>query len=313
MRVLLTGASGQLGAYLLRELRERDEEVIAWTGSRTGALFGVPLRPVDLANTDGVASAFAEARPERIIHAAGLTTIAACHREPAQAEQVNTRATVLLAELSGRSRASLLFISTDLVFDGERGWYRETDSPSPLSVYGRTKAAAEQAVLAHPAGAVVRVSLLFGPGLAGRRTFFDEQAAALREGRPCTLFEDEWRTPLGLLPAARALLAVAASDYRGLLHLGGPERLSRLEMGRRLAAFLGCDPSSLVPATRASAASPEPRPRDTSLDSSLWRTLFPCQEWPGWDEALEQMMRQSTDRTRSTGQQPRVCGPDCRQ
>jgi dTDP-4-dehydrorhamnose reductase len=93
-----------------------------------------------------------------------------------------------------------------------------------------------------------------------------------------------------LKAAAQGLLAVARSDFSGLLHLGGAERLSRLEMGRRLAAFLGSDPSVIVAATRSRVASPEPRPRDTSLDSSLWRQLFPCRYEPSWDEALKDMM-----------------------
>jgi dTDP-4-dehydrorhamnose reductase len=80
------------------------------------------------------------------------------------------------------------------------------------------------------------------------------------------------------------------SDFTGLIHLGGPERLSRLEMGQRLAAALGLDPSVIVPAARASFPAAEPRPRDVSLDSSRWRSLFPAQPWPDWDEALGEMM-----------------------
>jgi dTDP-4-dehydrorhamnose reductase len=156
-------------------------------------------------------------------------------------------------------------------------------------MYGQTKLAAEHAVLASPGSAVVRVSLLFGPSLVGRPSFFVDQVAALRGRRPCTLFEDEWRTPLGLAAAARALLAIARSDVQGLLHLGGPERMSRLDMGRRLAAFLGSDPSAFLPASRNSIPSTEPRPRDTSLDSSRWRQLFPQQEWPTWETALKEM------------------------
>ena len=137
---------------------------------------------------------------------------------------------------------------------------------------------------------MVRVSLLFGPSVVGRPFFFDEQVAALREGRPCTLFEDEWRTPLGLRTAAQALLGIARSDFTGLLHLGGPERMSRVEMGERLAAFLGSDPSGIVRVSRGSVPAPEPRPGDTSLDSSQWRQRFPGQGWPTWEEALRDMM-----------------------
>jgi dTDP-4-dehydrorhamnose reductase len=104
------------------------------------------------------------------------------------------------------------------------------------------------------------------------------------------LFADEWRTPLDLATAARALAALARSDFTGLLHLGGPERLSRLAMGQRLAAFLGADPAPLVAARRAEVPAPEPRPRDVTLDSSRWRGLFPEQPWPAWEEAVRDLL-----------------------
>src|SRR5262249_39316920 len=267
MRVLVTGASGQLGGYLLRRLPDSGLTVTAWSGSRRGEFFGYPLQPVDLGDADAVRVAFHQARPDVVLHAGALPRPAACHRTPNLARRINTEGSSLLAELATEARARLLFVSTDLVFDGERGNYREDDAPSPLSIYGRTKADAEAAVLAVPRSGVVRVSLLYGPSVVGRPSFFDEQVAALRAGRPVTLFADEWRTPLALCTAAEALVKLAQSDFTGLLHLGGPERLSRLEMGQRLADFLGVASSTIVAVNRADIPSPEPRPRDTSLDS----------------------------------------------
>jgi dTDP-4-dehydrorhamnose reductase len=289
MPILVTGASGQLGAYLLRELSQIRLTVAAWSGSRRGELYGIPLTPVDLTDRAAVASSFRSLGPDVVIHCAALSSVAQCYREPALAESVNVGGTQLLADLAEQARAKLLYVSTDLVFDGERGGYREDDAPAPLSTYGRSKARAEEAVRRLARGLVVRVSLLFGPTLTGRPSFFDEQQAALRQGRTCTLFSDEWRTPLSLTTAARALIALAESDQAGMLHLGGPERMSRLEMGRRLAAFLGVDAAVIVPARRADVAAPEPRPRDTSLDSSRWRGLFPQLAWPCWEEALREM------------------------
>ena len=289
MTLLLTGASGQLGGYLLRELAGIDVPTVAWSRARAGRHYGCELEPVDLADRGRLAAAFRRARPAAVIHAGALASMAECRRDPHRAHRVNTEGSATLAELAAAAGARLLLVSTDLVFDGEQGWYHEQDPPSPLSVYARTKVAAEGAVLAVSRSAVVRVSLLFGPTTVGRPYFFDEQLAALRARRPVTLYADEWRTPLSLLTAARALLAICRSDYTGLLHLGGPERLSRLEMGRRLAAYLDADPSVIVPVGRNQTPSSEPRPRDTSLDCSRWRALFPTLPWPTWDEALREM------------------------
>jgi dTDP-4-dehydrorhamnose reductase len=288
MRLLLTGASGQLGAYLLRQLRADGGEVVAWSGHDAGERFGTRLLPVDLADPDAVAAAFRAARPDVVLHAGAMARVAGCHRDPALARRVNTEATALLAELAAAAGGGLVFVSTDMVFDGERAPYREEDESAPLSVYGRTKADAEGAVRA-AGGLVVRVSLLYGPGLSGRPSFFDEQTAALRSGRPLTLFEDEWRTPLALPAAAQALVGLTRSGVTGTLHVGGPERLSRLEMGLRLAEALGVPPTAVMAGKRDAAPGAESRPRDLSLDSTRWRGLFPHAPWPGWAEVLAGM------------------------
>ncbi len=284
MRLLITGAGGLLGAYLLREVRDRG--AVAWGGPRGGERFGIPLRPIDMTDAGAVAGAFRANRPDAVLHAAALARVGDCWRDPDRARRVNVEATATLARLAGDAGVRFVHVSTDLVFDGEHAPYREGDPTAPVSVYGRTKSDGERAALSAPRSAVVRVSLLYGPSLHGKPSFFDEQVAAFRSGRPATLFRDEWRTPLDLATAARALLAVTASDFTGLLHVGGPERLSRLEMGLRLAAFLGTNPSPVVPADRESVPGPEARPRDVSLDSSKWRSTFAGVPWPSFEEGL---------------------------
>ncbi len=227
MRLLLTGASGQLGGYLLQALAGGPDEVIAWSGSRGGTLLGHPLQPVDLADPAAVADNFAEARPDIVLHAGAWARVADCFRAPEQARRVNIDGTATLCALAEQTGVRVVFVSTDMVFDGEQAPYREEDVPAPLSVYGRTKADAETVVRQRPENVVVRLSLLVGPSVVGRPSYYDEQLQTLRQGQPLKLFVDEWRTPLALADAARALLAIARSDVRGVLHVGGPERLSR--------------------------------------------------------------------------------------
>lgn len=289
MPLLITGASGQLGGYLLRELARQGVPAVAWSGTSRGERFGFPLRPVNLADVDAVTRAFVESRATAIMHAGAVTRLADAVRDPERARAVNAGGTATLARLAAGAGVRLILVSTDLVFDGHKGSYREEDPPAPLSVYGRSKHEAEQEALAHAGHLVVRVSLLFGPTVTGRPSFFDEQVQALQQARPIRLFADEWRTPLSYSRAAQALLALVSSDETGILHLGGPERLSRLEMGERVADFLRCDRSSIIAAMRDSVPGPEPRPRDTSLDSSRWRKRFPSQPWPGFEESLREM------------------------
>lgn len=297
-RLLITGASGQLGAYLLRYLQGSTDTVLAWSGSRQGQLFGFPLHPIDLSNPTQLRERFREASPHVVLHTAALARHPDCQRDPERAFAVNAHAAGLLAEEAARASARLIHISTDLVFDGEKAPYREDAEPAPLSLYGRTKAEAEKLILAslprkkRERPLVVRVSLLFGPSLNGQPSFFDQQVAALRGGQPVTLFADEWRAPLALSTASRSLLSLARSSITGILHLGGPERISRLEMGQRLAAFLNVPAERIVAGLRPTTG--EPRPRDTTLDSSFWRASFPQHPWPLLEQALAEMRAGTT-------------------
>src|SRR5262249_53922299 len=162
---------------------------------------------LDLTDAGAVRRAFAAARPDVVLHAAALPRVSDCHRDPGAARRVNVTATATLADLTERAGARLVHISTDMVFDGEAAPYAEDAARAPLRVYGRTKAGAEAVVLAGRRNAAPRVSLLFGPSRCGRPSFFDDQVRALRTGQPLTLFADEWRTPLDLDSAARALPA----------------------------------------------------------------------------------------------------------
>jgi dTDP-4-dehydrorhamnose reductase len=261
MRILLTGAGGQLGPYVIDAVSRAGCTLIAWRGREE----------VDLIDADAVRRAYERAAPEVVIHAAAMSRPALAFAEPEAARAVNVDAARQLVELTDAAGARLIYVSTDMVFDGESAPYRESDPAEPRSVYGRTKLAAENEVLDVAANMVVRVSLLYGPSRRSvSKTLFDQQVAALRAGQGVRLFDDEWRTPLALDDAAAGLVAAALSDARGLYHLGGPERLSRFEMGQQLAELLGADSSCLQRCSRLSIQSDEPRPRDLSLDSARW-------------------------------------------
>ncbi len=300
VRILVTGASGQLGPYLLRVLQGEPHIVTAWSGNWEGELFGTPMRPVDLASPGAVEAAFTRADPEVVIHAGAVASPGVVDQDPDRAWTVNVQGTDRLAGLCESRRCRLLYVSTDMVFDGEDTAYDEDSPPRPVSAYGRSKLAAEPLVLGRSdlEALVVRVSLMFGPSLNGRPRFFDQLVEAIRQGRPFTLFNDEWRSPLSLDAAARALAALASQapgswrelGSRGVLHIGGAERMTRHEMGVRIAGHLGCDSPRLAAGSRLAHESPEPRPRDLSLDSRAWRTAFPDLPWPSLEEALGEML-----------------------
>ena len=152
-------------------------------------------------------------------------------------------------------------------------------------VYGQTKHAAERFVLEVPNGVVARLSLLYGPSRCGQDGFFDRTMAALRAGIPQAFFEDEHRTALDYSTAARIIIRLADNQAVGLFHVGGPERLSRLELMRRAAVALGIDPRLVRSNKRAEVTMAEPRPADLSLDSTRLRNLFPDLEQLRFEDA----------------------------
>lgn len=292
MRIVVTGASGKLGSVLVGRLENsRRHEVRAWSGTTRAVVGGIELDPVDLSDERALERALEDADPDAVIHAGAISTAEGVRLDPALALAVNVESTRRLAEWSAARGRRFVFTSTDLVFDGSRSWYRETDPARPVLAYGRSKLEAEAHVLASPHGLVARLSLLFGPTRSGKPGFYDQAMDALGRGEPRSFFEDEYRTPLAYPVAAEALALLIDSDAVGIVHVGGRERLSRYELMRRAAIACGIDAGLVRPGRQADVVLPEPRPADVSLDTSRLETLLPALERP----SVEAAVHSSTD------------------
>ncbi|MBI1323611.1 sugar nucleotide-binding protein [bacterium] len=268
--VLLTGASGQLGRWTLRELARRNcRKVHAWSGRKAGSFEGFVLEPVVLEDRPAVQCRLDEIRPDIVIHTAAMSAADEVRQHPEQGRLINEEATRTLAQWCESHGSRMVYTSTDLVFDGSKAFWTEDDAPGPLLEYGRTKARSEGFVTATKLGLVARIALLFGPTLTGKPSFWSGCMDAFRKGESRTIFTDEFRTPLDYVSAAEMLceLAMEHPDKTGVIHLGGPERMSRFELIRRSAIASGFDASLIRPALSAETPMPEPRPRDVSLSS----------------------------------------------
>ena len=259
--ILVTGASGKLGAYVIRHLQAQGQDFTAWSGQTGGTLLGQELKQVDLTCHKTVAQAWAECQADVVLHCAALSAVGDCYANPDKANLVNHLATANLGELAPR----IIYVSTDMVFDGEKGSYSETDRPNPVSVYGKSKLAGERALQSHTNAVVARVGLLYGPSLSPQLGFFDQQMRALKNGESLNLFHDEWRTPLALDEAAAALVLLADSDFTGTYHVAGPKKISRLEMGEGLSDALDYPRNLLCSVSQKSVNFSETRPPDVSL------------------------------------------------
>ena len=268
-RLLITGASGFLGWNLCRAATAAGWSVIgAVNRNRIKLPEGAESARTDLCDWDGMKELLDFARPSAVIHAAALADPNSCAREPDASRRVNLEASVNLAGLCADAAVPLVFVSTDLVFDGRGGApYAESAGPNPICLYGEHKMLAEYGMRERwPSVTLCRMPLMFGEPGPAAKSFVQPMLAALREGREIRLFTDEFRTPVSGRDAAAGLL-LALKHPGLLLHLGGRERLSRFEMGRLLAQTSGLPETLLVKSRQADVAMPAARPPDVSLDS----------------------------------------------
>jgi dTDP-4-dehydrorhamnose reductase len=244
-RLLVTGGCGYLGRELVRLAVERGVEVRA-TWHRTEPAGDAEWVQADV--RDGAAMSAAAAGCDAVIHTAYV--------QGEGAWEVNADGSAAVAAAARDAR--LVHLSTDLVFDGRRGRYREDDPPAPVNEYGRSKAEAEARVTRlHPEAAIVRTSLLYGGPEPG-----PQERLARTHTR---FFVDELRSPVHVVDLAEALLELVELDHAGPLHLGGADDVSRFDF----AVLLGADAGRL----EAARTTPD-RAADVTLDSSLARTLL---------------------------------------
>ncbi len=264
--MLVTGSGGLLGGRLAALLAARFEVVAAYRSAPPPP--GLPALAFDLLSPGALASALDENRIDAVVHAAALADSVRCEQTPQAAELANVRTAASVARACRERHLRLIALSTDLVFAGRHPFATERDEPQPILEYGRSKRRGELAVLeAHPEACIARVALVHGRGHGGRGTASESVGWALRRGAPVRLFVDEYRTPVDPESVSEAVARLLVSEAAGYFHLGGPERISRWDLGLRTVRAQALSESHLIPTSQREAAGP-PRPADTSLDSS---------------------------------------------
>ena len=286
-RAVVLGSSGFLGAHCVEQLAARAGSAQVFALARRPEAGpplpeGVAPLALDLAEPGALERWCRDFRPTCLLSLAALARAADCERDPELARAQNVLVPARLARIAKASGARLVHVSTDLVFGARppaAGGFREDDEPAPLGAYGRTKAAGEAALLAvEPSALVVRLPLLSGPAHGRGLGATESVVRAVQSGRTPELFVDEWRTPLDVRDAAAALVELCAGNLAGRLHVAGPRRLARLELGLIALEAAGWTPAGARRAVRAAArselATGAPRAADVSLDASRARALL---------------------------------------
>lgn len=291
-KVLITGGSSFLGGYLVKQFHRNHTVLATYCQNRPDAnLPDVLWHPMDLTQERQIREVVSSFGPDLILHNAAMTNVDQCETQPEEATRLNVHGTEILVREARRTGAKVIYISTDLVFDGEHPPYAEEAQPNPLSHYGRTKAEAEHIVLkASQENLVVRPAIIYGPPVLLGTSFSEWMRHTWHKGQVTPLFEDQYRTPIFAGNLAEAIEEAVRKNLCGILHLGGADRVSRYEFGLYLAGVLNVAPKLLKRFSFRRADFTGRRPADVSLDIGRARAVLST-PLLGYREGIKQAYR----------------------
>lgn len=272
MKVLLTGANGLLGQYLVKTLLEKGYRVVA-TGK------GENRHPVehadrfvyyemDILDEPRVNEVMVKEKPEVVVHAAAMTQVDDCEKDPERCEAVNVRGTAQVLVNAEAVARHFIYISTDFVFDGEKGMYWEEEDCRPVNFYGFTKLQAEGiAETSTIPCAIVRTCLVYGNPLHGKRSnIFSWVKGSLEAGQPIKVVDDQWRTPTYVEDLAMGIEQIIDKGATGTFHLSGEEGMSPYGFACRVAAHFDLDAGLIDKVTAQNFTQPGRRPPRTGFN-----------------------------------------------
>lgn len=288
-RIFVTGASGFLGGHICQQATKQWDVFGAFHRNETLPESTKPVN-VDLSESERLFEVLDEIDPGVVIHAA-VMQVDECEGAPDLAQRINVEATRVIAEWCGQRQRRLIYISSDLVFDGKTGWYAETDLPQPINLYGQSKHEGETATLfVCPQACVARLPLMYGFPLARGYCFFAGMFALLQRKETVAVFHDQYRTPGLVANMAEALLELVNLSFSGIIHLGGAKRCSRYEFAQALCRLSGFDEALLRPVSMFEAKTPAARPQDVSLTNKLAQRVLKT-KLLGYEEGLRALLK----------------------
>jgi dTDP-4-dehydrorhamnose reductase len=245
MKILLTGSNGLLGKRLVTKLSGSEHQVIATsrTAFEAGTLKNIDFRILDITDGPAVNVLINQVRPDVIVHAAAMTQVDQCELNKIDCWNTNVTATRFIVDAAKETESRIIFISTDFVFDGNHGPYREEDEPNPVNYYGSSKLGAEKAVMESGLDwAIVRTVLVVGTTAHGQRqNLLSWVQEKLEKGESIKVVDDQVRTPTFVDDLAEGILLVLEKNAKGIYHIAGKDTLTPFQMAIKTAEFLHLD------------------------------------------------------------------------
>lgn len=268
MRILITGGSGILGSKLAEIASDRGYEVISGYVDHPPPI-GERLK-MDLADPEDVRRRILASEPDLVFHAAALTDVDRCEVERDLAMKINVRGTELVRDAARVFGAFIVYVSSDYVFDGNRGYYREDDPTKPVNWYGQTKLLGEEGC-----DCVARTSVIYGALPArGKVNFALWLIERLRAGDEVKTVTDQTITPTLNTNLAKMILEAGERRLEGVYHMAGATRISRRDFAVEIAEEFCLDAGLIIPGKMRDMNWKAKRPVDSSLDTGKVRGLL---------------------------------------
>lgn len=276
MKILITGSNGLLGQKLVKLLAGKENVDLLATskgGNRISNQSGYQYHTLDITNKEEVAKVVANFLPDTIINTAAMTNVDACESDKELCWELNVNAVKYLIEASECNNSHLIHLSTDFVFDGENGPYKEDDKPNPLSYYGESKHEAEILLQeSNTKWSIARTIIVYGIGENMSRSNIVLWAKeALEKGSPLTIVDDQFRSPTLAEDLAMGCWLIAEKQAEGIYHLSGKDMMSIIDLVYRVADYYGLDKSIVSPIKTSSLNQAAKRPPRTgfTLDKAV--------------------------------------------
>ena len=261
MKILVTGAYGQLGRSLFKNKNESLE--FLWTGKNiplNGK--GIHLDILDRVKLRNLISGFS---PDVILNLAALTNVDLCQKSPSLAQEINAGGVKNICDFF---HGKIIQISTDYVFNGEKGPYSEDDIVAPLSVYGATKLEAEKIVMSHSSGnLILRANVLYDYDTESKASFLNWVVNSLKQKKPIKVVDDQINNPTWTESMAKTILSCIEYNLNGIYHWGDAEFLSRYEFALKISRSYKLDKYLISPILTKELDQIAPRPLNSGLKS----------------------------------------------
>jgi dTDP-4-dehydrorhamnose reductase len=292
MRILVTGASGLLGANLALHAANQ-HSVVGTVNQHKVKTSAFQVSHANLLNPGVLEKTLDEIQPDWVINCAALASLEACETDPKLAYKLNAELPSRLARIVGRSGARLVHVSTDAVFDGRRAGdllhkYREEDEANPLSTYGRSKLAGEDAVRDGNSQAIISRVNLFGWSISGTHSLAEYFYYNLKDSKRVNGFTDVIFCPLLVNDLAEIFLQMLEQGLSGLYHVFSPECTSKYAFGVAIARRFGLDETLIEPISVTRAGLAAVRSPNLTMCTDKLRTAL-GHPLPTWQDGLERL------------------------